>query len=107
MLLAVSDVGALAADTAPAAKNDTLIIDHDDTDLTVLSQAAIQAAKDNLHIAYGHTSHGSQVTTGMSDMVGFINDGGLGLSYPTDFFAHNNGGSSGDLDLHDYFKPGT
>jgi hypothetical protein len=78
-----------------------VIIDHEDTDLTALSQDDLQQAKTMLHIGYGHTSHGSQLTTGMTGLVGFINGGGLGLSYPADFFAWNNGGTSGALDLED------
>ena len=83
-----------------------IIIDHNDTDITTLSQAVMQKAKDTLHIGYGHTSHGSQLTTGMTGLVGFANGGGKGLTLPTDFFDWNNGGSGGALDLHDYFKPG-
>ena len=37
----------------------------------------------------------------MSGLVGFANNGGLGLSLPTDIFAWNNGGTGGALDLHD------
>jgi hypothetical protein len=84
----------------------SLIIDHNYTKLYAYSQSQYQLAKDTLHIGYGHTSHGSQVTTGMSSMVGFINGGGLGMSMPTNFFSYNNGGSGGALDLHDNFKPG-
>jgi hypothetical protein len=77
------------------------IVNHTCTDLTKIPQSWVQAAKSNLHIAYGHTSHGSQVTDGMTGLVEFINGGGLGLSYPHDFFAWNNGGTNGALDLHD------
>jgi len=83
-----------------------IVSDHNDTDITTLSQSAMQYAKDNLHIAYGHTSHGSQLTTGMTGLVGFANGGGLGLSLPADFFAWNNGGTGGALDLHDYAMSG-
>jgi len=83
-----------------------IIVDHDDTDITALSQAAMQNAKDKLHIGYGHTSHGSQVTTGMTGLVAFANGGGKGLSLPSNFLAYNNGGTGGALDLHDYFQPG-
>ena len=78
-----------------------LLIDHRHTDLTQLSQAQIERAKSMLHIAYGHTSHGSQLTDGMSGLVGFANGGGLGLALPENIFAWNNGGSGGALDLHD------
>jgi len=66
-----------------------------------ISSQQVQNAKNNLHIAYGHTSHGSQLTTGMTGLNDFINGGGLGISRPVDFFDWNNGGAGGDLDLHD------
>lgn len=78
-----------------------VIIDHTCTDLTKIPQSALKAAKENLHIGYGHTSHGSQLTTGMTGLVDFINNGGLGLSYEADFFAWNNGGTDGALDLEE------
>lgn len=77
-----------------------LIIDHRHTDITRIPQTAVEQAKSSLHIAYGHTSHGSQLTTGMTGLVGFANNGGPGLSLPDDIFAYNNGGSDGALDLH-------
>jgi hypothetical protein len=63
-----------------------LIIDHTCTDILQIPQSAIEEAKTNLHIGYGHTSHGSQLTTGMTGLVGFVNNGGLGLSLPPNFF---------------------
>jgi hypothetical protein len=81
------------------------IIDHTCTDLGSLPQSWLQAAKDNLHIAYMHTSHGSQLADGMTGLVGFINGGGLGLSFPNNFFAWNNGGTGDALDLDDYYGP--
>ncbi len=78
-----------------------LIIDHTCTDITLIPQSAIEQAKSTLHIAYGHTSHGSQLTTGMSGLVAFADNGGLGLSLPDNIFAYNNGGVNGALDLHD------
>lgn len=82
------------------------MIDHACTDLTRIPQNWILAAKSNLHIAYGHTSHGSQLTDGMTGLVPFINNGGLGLSRPQNFFAWNQGGIEGALDLHDYAMEG-
>ncbi len=82
------------------------IIDHNCTDITQIPQTAIEQAKADLHIAYGHTSHGSQLTDGMTGLIDFANGGGLGLSLPTDIFAWNNGGSGGALDLHDYAMGG-
>lgn len=82
------------------------IIDHNSTDITKIPQIAIEQAKINLHIAYGHTSHGSQLMTGMTGLVEFANNGGLGLNLPNDIYQWNNGGTGNALDLHDYFQSG-
>ena len=89
----------IAAQTLQAAE--AIIVDHTCTDITQIPQTAIEQAKANLHIAYGHTSHGSQLTTGMNGLVDFANGGGKGLSLPQDIFDWNNGGSDGALDLRD------
>jgi len=73
-----------------------IIIDHLCTDITIVPQPWVEQAKADLHIAYGHTSHGSQVTVGMTGLVDFMN--GLG-GYPEDLYAWNNGGIGGALDL--------
>jgi hypothetical protein len=83
-----------------------VVVDHTCTDITQIPESAINLAKSSLHIAYGHTSHGSQLTDGMTGLVGFANGGGLGLSHPANIFAWNNGGSGGALDLHDYAMSG-
>lgn len=72
-----------------------IIVDHNCTKLPKVPASWIAQAKANLHIVYGHTSHGSQVTTGMAGLVGFT--GGCGGPQ----FAWNNGGTNGALDLHD------
>lgn len=79
-----------------------ILIDHRHVDVAQLTQAQIERAKAALHIAYGHTSHGSQLTEGMTGLVGFANGGGKGLALPANAFAWNHGGSGGALDLHDY-----
>lgn len=73
-----------------------LIVDHSSTKLATIPSEWISAAKSNLHIAYGHTSHGSQLTEGMSGLLSF-----KGSSY-----SWNNGGTNGALDLHDYAMSG-
>ena len=78
-----------------------IIIDHTCTEITQIPESAIYQAKATLHIGYGHTSHGSQLTTGMTGLVSFANNGGLGLSLPQDIFEWNNGGSNGALDLEE------
>lgn len=76
------------------------IINHSSTDLSIVPGEWISTAKNDLHIAYGHTSHGSQVTDGMSGLVTFT--GGIGGPQ----FDWNNGGYNGALDLHDYAMGG-
>ena len=71
-------------------------IDHTCTELAAIPAEWITAAKTTLHIAYGHTSHGSQITTGMKGLVSFKGNN----------FEWNNGGTGGALDLHDYAMPG-
>jgi hypothetical protein len=73
-----------------------LIIDHRCTKLAAIPAEWINTAKKNLHIAYAHTSHGSQLTDGMTGLVGF-----KGSAY-----SWNNGGAGGALDLHDYAMTG-
>ncbi|MCU0362630.1 MAG: hypothetical protein MUD02_06295 [Bacteroidales bacterium] len=75
---------------------DGFIIDHNNTKLSSIPAEWVTKAKQNLHIAYGHTSHGSQLTEGMTGLATF-----KGSAY-----AWNNGGSSGALDLHDYAMEG-
>ncbi len=82
---------------------EAIIIDHNSTDITKIPERAILVAKEKLHIAYNHTSHGSQIVTGMAELIDFANKGGKGLGLATDIFAYNNGGSNNSLDLHDQF----
>ena len=78
-----------------------IIIDHTCTDITQIPECAIDRARPTLHIGYGHTSHGSQLTTGMTGLIDFANNGGLRLSHAHDAFEWNNGGSGGALDLEE------
>lgn len=73
-----------------------LIIDHRCVKLNSIPASFITEAKQELHIAYGHTSHGSQLTTGMSGLV----------TYKGTQYSWNNGGTGGALDLHDYAMTG-
>ncbi len=73
------------------------IIDHTCADITAIPESAIEAAKAELHIGYGHTSHGSQLTTGMDALVGFME----GLGSPDGLYDYNDGGAGGALDLRD------
>lgn len=88
--------------SSPVHAASPIIADHLQTDISSIPIADIQNAKSKLHIAYGHTSHGSQVIDGMTGLIGFMS----GHGYPQDLFSFNNGGSNGALDLHDYAMGG-
>jgi len=98
ILIAIAGSGAQASALTPAGggmsegisspqASPPFIIDHNSVDITAIPQSWIEQAKNTLHIYYGHTSHGNQLTTGMAGLVDFANGGGLGLSLPTDIFA--------------------
>ncbi len=71
LLLIAVLVAALLAGTATAARTTPLIVDHTSTDLSAVPASAIADAKATLHIAYGHTSHGSQLVDGMTGLTSF------------------------------------
>lgn len=95
LLFGILLFSACSKDDEPKAVKDGMI-DHTSIDLSAIPGEWITQAKTGLHIAYGHTSHGSQVTDGMSGLVTF--KGSL--------YGWNNGGTGGALDLHDYAMPG-
>ncbi len=71
--------------------NQMVIVDHNCTDLSKIPVQWIDDAKAKLKIAYGHTSHGSQLTTGMSGLV----------SFKGNQYSYNSSGSDGALTFHD------
>ncbi len=72
-------------------RSEPLIINHRSTDISTIDTVMFETAKRELVIAYGHTSHGSQLVTGMQGLVN--NNGSL--------YAFNGTGSSGALQLRD------
>ena len=52
-----------------------IIIDHTNIDLLEIPTNWIDSAKANLYIGYGHTSHGSQLASGMDAIESFYTDG--------------------------------
>jgi hypothetical protein len=96
LLVVVALLSGCTKTADPESNATDLIIDHKCTKLTSIPTTWVTKAKQNLHIAYGHTSHGSQLTDGMTGLVSF-----KGSAY-----SWNNGGSSGALDLHDYAMSG-
>jgi hypothetical protein len=75
----------------PAAFSQAIIIDHTCTDLGVIPEYWIGQAKALFRMSYGHTSHGSQVVTGMGVLFGLY-----GSPY-----AFDHDPSEGVLSLHD------
>lgn len=82
---------------------EAIIIDHLTTDISAIPEQAIVTARQSLHIAYGHTSHGSQLITGMNALRDYMVS--IGGSSPG-LFAWNDGARDGYLDLDDYAMGG-
>ena len=81
----------------PAAHPQALVIDHTCTDLSQIPDAWIAQAKADLHIVYQHTSHGSQLVTGLNALEGYPPFGSK--------YEWSDNGATG-LDLDDYGIPG-
>lgn len=77
--------------------NDSMIIDHHCTNIFAVPVEYIQAAKSELVIAYGHTSHGSQIISGMGSLDDFMQK----HDYQPGVFNFNSNGENGALELHD------
>lgn len=52
-----------------------ILIDHTSTDLNAIPDEWIFTAKADLNIAYGHTSHGSQLISGMESLQNYFPEG--------------------------------
>ncbi len=76
-----------------------IVIDHTCTDLFRIPAAWIDQAKTDLHIAYQHTSHGSQLITGMNTLRDFP-------PFSSRYDWDDSGTRPGALDLDDYGIPG-
>jgi len=87
---------------SPVGAQTAIIIDHRHTDLTQVPQAWITQAKTALRIAYQHTSHGSQLVTGLEALSSFLGDPytytSTGGGYSAGVFL-NDGGILGADDL--------
>ncbi len=71
--------------------SDGITIGHTSTKLSSVQADDVLKVKEQLHIAYGHTSHGSQIISGMQGLINFKGD----------IYSFNNGGNNGALDLRD------
>jgi len=85
--------GCALSDNDPGTRTEPIVVNHASIDLDEIPSTWITQAKQTLHIAYGHTSHGSQLTTGMAGLV----------TWKGDTYAFNTGGTGGALDLRDYY----
>ncbi|OQX96602.1 MAG: hypothetical protein B6I20_14230, partial [Bacteroidetes bacterium 4572_117] len=72
------------------------IFNHSTVDITKIPAEWINKAKDELHIAYGHTSHGSQIITGMTGL----------MNWKGDQYKWNNGEMDDALDIRDKIMDG-
>ena len=93
---AIKPVNATAS-PAQTQRNIPIVVDHRHTDLSQIPEYWITQAKELLHLSYGHTSHGSQLVSGM---------GAIQIVDP--LYAFNEDGSinSGVLSLDDYTPSG-
>ncbi|MEA1936500.1 MAG: hypothetical protein U9N04_00070 [Patescibacteria group bacterium] len=71
--------------------SEPIIINHNHTDISQIPQEWINKAKSDYRMSYGHTSHGSQIISGMSHLKG--SSGSL--------YWFDSSGSGGGLSLHD------
>ena len=94
--LTVSSLGA-SPQADPKARPAPIIIDHRHTDINQIPEYWIEQAKELLRLSYGHTSHGSQLVTGM-DTISDLN--------PLYAFATNGSIDPDILSLHDYTPSG-
>jgi len=86
--------------TSSAAARPAHLIDHSFTDLSAIPAQWINKAKSKLHIAYNHTSHGSQIISGMNALESFPEYNGL---YS---WADDSHGTATALSLDDMGIPG-
>ncbi len=100
--LALMPLVLLAVLSSPAAGAGAIVADHTRTDLSAVPEAHVVAAKASLHVAYGHTSHGSQIISGMGASGGQeLDEFMTGRGSTPGLFRWNAGGAGGALDLRD------
>ena len=95
LLMGAVIAGSLFAD---AGRAQGLVIDHSCTDIAKVPATWIQQAKTQFRIGYGHTSHGSQLVTGIATLY-------AQLGSPYDYTSSSSGLVPGRF-LNDYWAPG-
>jgi hypothetical protein len=84
--------GCSASGDGPDPDVEAIVVNHTNVDPDGIPENWIDQAKQTLHIAYGHTSHGSQLADGMTGLV----------QWKGALYAWNIGGIGGALDLRDF-----
>lgn len=74
-----------------------LVIDHHCTAIEQIPVEFIDSVKQKLVVAYGHTSHGSQIITGMEELDHFMSNKG----YKSGTFTFSKNGENNSLQLRD------
>lgn len=93
-LLFVSTILFTSCPKSTSGNGDTtgaVVVNHNSMIISTIPQQWIEQAKANLIIAYGHTSHGSQLVSGMTGLINFISD----------LYDFNGDGSGGALEFRD------
>lgn len=83
--------------TSAQNNSEPIIINHECTNIFTIPEEFINKAKQNLIIAYGHTSHGSQITSGMSKLDQFMTN----HDYAPGMFEYSNTGNNNTLEFRD------
>lgn len=81
-----------SATSEPQVTKQAVVIDHRSINLATIPTTWIDQARLTLHIAFGHTSHGTQLTSGMTGLVGWKGP----------LYSWTSGGTDGSLDLRDF-----
>jgi len=84
--------GCSASGDDPDPNSEAIVVNHTSIHLDDIPTSYIDQAKQTLHIAYGHTSHGSQLADGMTGLV----------TWKGVLYAWNSGGTGSALDLRDF-----
>ena len=92
LLAALVIAAGCSVSNGPDPSIEAIVVNHTSIDLDGIPQSWIDQAKQTLHIAYGHTSHGSQLADGMTGLV----------TWKGVLYAWNGGGTGGALDLRDF-----
>ena len=87
---------ALTLPVTPASADDAIIIDHTCTFIEEVPDEWVEQAKSMFRLSYGHTSHGSQIVSGMNVIK----------NPPGSLYWWDHDGTQGGLSMWDSYPPG-